>query len=132
MDVMDVVDRMDTTSQVNLFDVHVVHRVHAVALSLLDGFAMPAYSEKIEVECKGEVPVPVAFTWRDQVFHIEKILRSWQDFRFPAGAPRKKTWRLRRHRNYFAVRTAEGRTFEIYLDREATERTWVLYREIQE
>jgi hypothetical protein len=93
---------------------------------------MPAYSEEIEVECEGGVARPVVFTWRGQVFHIEKILRGWQDFRFPAGAPRKKTWRLRRHRNYFAVRTAEGRTFEIYLDRGSAGPTWVLYREIKE
>ncbi len=93
---------------------------------------MPLYSEEIEVQCEGNVAQPISFTWRDEEFHIQSILRSWQDFRFPSGAPRKKTWRLRRHRNYFVVRTHEGRTFEIYLDRGASERTWVLYSEIQE
>ena len=93
---------------------------------------MPLYSEEIKVECAGEVARPASFTWRDQVFHIDKIIRSWQDFRFPAGAPRKKTWRLRRHRNYFVVRTDEGRMFEIYMDRKAAGLTWVLYREVKE
>jgi hypothetical protein len=92
---------------------------------------MPLYSEEIEVECESAMARPVSFVWRGQTFRIEKILRSWQDFRFPAGAPRKRTWRLRRHRNYFTVCTEGGRTFEIYLDRGAAERTWVLYREIE-
>ncbi|UCD57746.1 MAG: hypothetical protein JSV16_01155 [Candidatus Hydrogenedentota bacterium] len=89
------------------------------------------YSEKIKVECKGEPSKPVSFTWRDEEFRIEKILRSWPDWGFPAGAPRRKDWRLRRHRNCFKVRTEGGRVFEIYLDRKASEHTWVLYREFE-
>ena len=92
---------------------------------------MAVYSEVIEVESEGEPRRPVRFTWRGETFVIERILLTWPDYRFPSGAPRKKTWRLRRHRNYFAVRTDTGRTFEIYLDRKGPSPTWVLYREIE-
>jgi len=93
---------------------------------------MQLYSEKIEVECRGEPLKPVSFKWNDKEFRIEKVLRIWQDWGFPPGSPRRKNWRLRRHRTYFKVRTEDGRVFEIYLDRKAPEQTWVLYREIEE
>lgn len=93
---------------------------------------MQVYSEKIEVETEGEPLKPASFIWRKQAFRIERILRSWQDWKFPAGAPRRKTWRLRRHRTYFVVETTEGRTFEIYMDRKPPEPTWILYRELGE
>ena len=88
------------------------------------------YSEEIEVECEGEPSSPVSFMWRGEEFRIEEILRSWHDWGFPAGAPRRKNWRLRRHRNYFKVRAEGGRIFEIYMDRKTPQHTWVLYREI--
>jgi acetone carboxylase gamma subunit len=93
---------------------------------------MQLYSEKIEVECAGEPSKPISFVWHDHEFRIEKVLRIWQDWGFPPGSPRRKSWRLRRHRTCFKVRTEEGRVFEIYLDRKAPEPTWVLYREIEE
>lgn len=88
------------------------------------------YSEKIEVECEGEPARPIAFKFRDETFRIRRILRVWQDWGFPGGAPRKKTWRLRRHRNYFQVETDTGRVFEIYLDRKGPTLEWILYREL--
>jgi len=97
--------------------------------------AMALYSEKISVRCESETEDapsrPVSFVWRDREFRIKKILRSWQDWGFPAGAPRKKAWNLRRHRNYYKVSTECGRTFEIYMDRKTPELTWILYREIE-
>jgi hypothetical protein len=96
---------------------------------------MHLYSERIEVEHKGETEDepsrPVSFVWRDEEFLVESILEVRQDWGFPAGAPPRKTWRLRRHRTYFTVRTACGRTFEIYMDRKTPAATWVLYREIE-
>ena len=92
---------------------------------------MRMYSEKIEVECEGEPSRPVSFRWNDEEFAIEQILRTWQDWGFPRGSPRRKNWRLRRHRNYFRVRTAGDRVFEIYMDRKTPEPTWVLYRELK-
>lgn len=93
---------------------------------------MQLYSEKIEVKCEGELLRPVSFRWSDEEFRIDKILRSWQDWGFPAGSPRRKNWRLRRHRNYFKVRTESGRVFEIYMDRKTSEPTWILYRELDD
>jgi hypothetical protein len=95
---------------------------------------MQLYSEKIIVTCESESEnepsKPISFKWRNEEFRIEKIQKSWQDWGFPAGAPRKKNWRLRRHRNYFRVRTDGGRIFEIYMDRKTPRPAWVLYREL--
>ena len=95
---------------------------------------MTLYSEKISVTCESESDDspsrPVAFTWRKQEFRIAEILSSRQDWGFPAGAPKRKAWNLRRHRNYFKVRTECGRVFEIYMDRKTPELTWALYREL--
>jgi len=96
---------------------------------------MRLYSEKIAVTCESEsedAPLrPVSFKWRNEEFRIEEILKSRQDWGFPAGAPKKKTWILRRHRNYYKVRTECGRVFEIYMDRKTPQHTWVLYRELE-
>jgi hypothetical protein len=91
---------------------------------------MALYSEEIRVVCEGEPLRPVSFTWRDEQFRIATILRSWHDHGFPAGAPRRKNWRMRRHRNYYEVLTEGGRRFEIYLDRKGPALTWILYREL--
>lgn len=95
---------------------------------------MTLYSEKIAVECESEsedAPSrPVSFKWRKQEFRIDEIISGRQDWGFPAGAPKRKVWNLRRHRNYFKVRTECGRLFEIYMDRKTPELTWVLYREL--
>jgi hypothetical protein len=95
---------------------------------------MQLYSETITVIhesfSENEPARPISFTWRGREFRIEKILRTGQDWGFPAGAPRKKTWRLRRHRTYFKVLTESGRIFEIYMDRKTPDPTWVLYREL--
>ena len=97
---------------------------------------MKLYSEIIDVKCESasedEPSQPVSFKWRDCEFRIEEILKGRQDWGFPAGAPKKKTWILRRHRNYFTVRTECGRTFEIYMDRKRPEFKWVLYRELDD
>jgi hypothetical protein len=96
---------------------------------------MQLYSEKITVthesESENEPARPVSFTWQKKKFHIKEIQKNWQDWGFPAGAPRKKTWRLRRHRTYFRVLTECGRTFQIYMDRKTPQPTWVLYRELE-
>ena len=97
---------------------------------------MKLYSETIDVICEStsedEPSKPVSFTWRDEGFHIEEILSGRQDWGFPAGAPKKKTWILRRHRNYYKVRTEGGRIFEIYMDRKTPDLRWILYRELDD
>ena len=89
---------------------------------------MRVYSEKIDVV--HEAGNILSFRWRDEEFQVETILAQHQDWRFPAGAPKKRTWRLRRHRNYYTVRTTNGRVFEIYFDRGAATPQWILYREL--
>jgi len=95
---------------------------------------MTLYSEKIEVKRESDAeddPLrPVSFRWRDQEFQIEEIIADRQDWGFPAGAPRRKAWNLRRHRNYYTVRTTCGRVFEIYMDRKTPQITWILYQEV--
>ena len=97
---------------------------------------MTLYSEKISVTCESEsddAPLrPVAFTWRKQEFRIAEIMSDRQDWGFPAGAPKKKAWNLRRHRNYYKVRSECDRVFEIYMDRKTPKLTWVLYRELDD
>lgn len=97
---------------------------------------MRLYSERIVVTyeegSENEPAKPLSFKWRDEEFRIKKIQRNWQDWGFPAGAPRKKNWRLRRHRNYFKVLTEDERIFEIYMDRKGPVPTWVLYRETKD
>ncbi len=74
-------------------------------------------AQAIEVETAGEVRRPVAFILDGRRYEVEQVLDMWQDTGFGLAAPLKKNWRLRHHRNYYRVRTAEGEVFEIYLER---------------
>lgn len=87
--------------------------------------------ERIEVETSQEEPRPLSFSWRGRDYHIQKIIRSWQDHGFSPAAPRKRSWLLRRHRNVYLVETTGGVRFEIYLDRGAGRRDWYLYRQLK-
>lgn len=86
--------------------------------------------EKIEVEFDVRKGEPVSFIWRNQKFVIKKVLASWQDFGFSSGAPKKKTWRLRKHRNYYKIETDTDEIFEIYLDRTGSKREWIISKKI--
>lgn len=86
--------------------------------------------EKIEVEFDVQKGEPVSFIWRNQKFVIKKVLASWQDFGFSAGAPKKKTWRLRKHRNYYKIETDTDEIFEIYLDRTGSKREWIISKKL--
>ncbi len=57
------------------------------------------------------------FQWQNRKFVIREIIAEWQDYGFSAGAPRKKDWRMRRHRNYYRVETNDGDIYELYHDR---------------
>ena len=86
--------------------------------------------EPVEVELSGEIPQPVSFRWRGQDYTVLEVLQTWSDWHFGEGSHRR-SWRNRRHRNYFRVRTAQGQ-FELYLDRAATVSSdrWILYQEL--
>jgi Family of unknown function (DUF6504) len=86
--------------------------------------------ETVEVERAGDLPEPVRFRWRGESFEILEVQQRWSDWHFGAGSYRK-SWRNRRHRNYYRVRTAEG-VYELYLDRNVPDPAgrWILYQEI--
>jgi hypothetical protein len=88
---------------------------------------------------------PDRFTWQEENFEIVEMLKEWHDYRrrgrmaqnmqpaHAAIAEQRGSWGV--GRDYFRVRTAGGRTFELYYDRapkDAGRRkgAWFLYREI--
>ncbi len=83
--------------------------------------------EAITVEKSTSDGVPISFTWKKKRYAIDAILKAWQDWGFPLDRPpRRQAWRARRHRNCYLVSSGDM-AFEIYRDRDATER-WVLLR----
>lgn len=79
----------------------------------------------------GEPAGPVAFTWKGQEHEVAEILHQWFDWGFGAGTPRR-TWRTRRHRTYYRVRSSDGHTYELYADRGTGSQrpTWYLYQRL--
>ncbi len=76
--------------------------------------------------------VPVSFKWKSREFRVNSVLRQWQDYDF-SPLVHKKTWRTRRHRNYFRVRTDSGADFEMYCDRGTKlddKKHWVMAAEL--
>lgn len=71
---------------------------------------------------------PKSFEWQGKHFAIAQVLEFRQDWSTPAYAPHARGWRSRRHRNYYTVRTADGQVFELYLDRGAGRRDWMLLK----
>ena len=90
---------------------------------------MEFIGEVITVETQGEVKRPARFSWRGRTYRVVRILASWQDYSMPAQVPRPN-WRMRHHRNYYHVQTDTGERFEIYLDRGAKRREWVLLKHL--
>ena len=84
--------------------------------------------EPVSVEPEGAGKAPAQFVWRGQVFHVREILHSWSDWHFGEGS-HTRSWRNRRHRNYFQVRTPRG-DFELYVDRgvRGERSVWILAR----
>lgn len=88
------------------------------------------YSEPIDVIFESRPGPPQAFIWRGEKHVIASVEAEWQDHGIGTVNPRHGNWRLRRHRNYYRVRTVEGRVFEFYLDRGGSRHRWILYREL--
>jgi len=74
-------------------------------------------SRAIEVIRDEKTNDPVSFIWNDREYKITAIIAAWPDWGFSAGAPKRKSWRMRRHRNFYRVETAAGEVFELYHDR---------------
>jgi len=89
---------------------------------------------------------PDGFVWRDETFTVSSKLKEWHDYgrrgrmahnMRPAhleAARRRGSWGV--GRDYYRVRTAGGRVFELYYDRapgDAGDRggSWFLYRELE-
>jgi hypothetical protein len=75
--------------------------------------------KKIDVVTKGgdyEAKIPASFKFDGREYIITEVLETWPDFGFAPGET-SKTWRTRRHRSYYRVKTAEGEIYEIYFDR---------------
>lgn len=77
-------------------------------------------------------PEPVRFSWRDRTLEVREILQAWSDWNFGAGS-HTRSWRNRRHRNYYRVRTDEG-LFELYADRgiRGEIRKWILVQQLED
>ena len=90
---------------------------------------------------------PNRFTWREDQFEIVEMLAEWHDYRrrgrmernmspdHAATAKRRGSWGV--GKDYYRVRTAVGRIFDIYYDRaplDAGRRkgAWFLDRELVE
>ncbi|MFM8321076.1 MAG: DUF6504 family protein [Chloroflexota bacterium] len=90
---------------------------------------------------------PDRFTWRGQVYPVAEVLMEWHDYQrrgrmarnmqpqHAAAAARRGSWGV--GRDYYRVRTGDGRFFEIYYDRapiNADRRTsgWFVDRELGE
>ena len=74
------------------------------------------FGKIIKVQQHEETRAPVSFALDGEQHDIQDVMVSWQDFGMPNDG-RKHTWRQRRHRNYFRVRTTKGETYELYYDR---------------
>ena len=88
--------------------------------------------EPVSVDPPGAGTPPSRFVWRDQVYDVQEILHSWSDWGFGEGS-HTRSWRNRRHRNYFQVRTQQG-DFELYVDRgvRGERSVWILSRTLDE
>jgi len=71
---------------------------------------------------------PVRFRFQKKEHRVVEILDQWQDYGHSPAAV-KRTWRNRRHRNYYELRTASGLHALIYFDRGVkadSPRSWVI------
>jgi hypothetical protein len=90
---------------------------------------------------------PDRFVWRGETYRVAETLKEWHDYRrrgrmarnmrptHQEAAERRGSWGV--GRDYYRVRTAAGRVFDLYYDRapgSAGDRrgVWVLYREMDE
>lgn len=88
---------------------------------------------------------PDAFSWDGQRFDIVAVLAEWHDYdkRRERDTTRRSQGQLtRKHgswglgRDFYRVRTEDGRVFDLYYDRSPMGADdigrWVLYRELEE
>ena len=88
---------------------------------------------------------PDRFTWRDVTYQIVELLSEWHDYRrrgrmarnmqpvHAEVASHRGSWGV--GQDYYRVRTAAGRVFDLYYDRapqdvDRRKGSWFLYREL--
>lgn len=112
--------------------------LHFIAESITVEFAEPPTFEK-------KPGCPQAFTWRGQQFEVAELISEWHDYsrrgrmagnmrpEHARTAARRGSWGV--GQDYFRVRTACGRFFDLYYDRapksvDERKGAWFLYREL--
>ena len=96
------------------------------------GSEMPGQfvDEPIHVTTEPELGQPVRFDWRGATYDVVEILMQWSDWGFSPAVSRR-TWRTRRHRNYYRIKVKDGSVYEIYLDRsDADRKRWFLFQRL--
>ncbi|HHY35772.1 MAG TPA: hypothetical protein GX510_09140 [Firmicutes bacterium] len=83
---------------------------------------------KVEYSQEPGYKRPLTLSWDGQEAAVSEVISRWDDWGFGATPPKRRHWWQRRHRTYYRVKTADGRTFELYYDR--SRREWFLTREI--
>ncbi|MGH2537953.1 MAG: DUF6504 family protein [Candidatus Promineifilaceae bacterium] len=88
---------------------------------------------------------PDRFVWREERFEVEALLDEWHDYRrrgrmaqnmrpaHAAAAEQRGSWGV--GRDFYRLRTAGGRVFELYYDRapqgiDRRKGAWFLFREL--
>lgn len=86
-------------------------------------------SQEIEVERDSVSGELLSFSWNGQKYTISETIAAWSDWGFAGGSPRRKNWRMRRHRNCYRVETTDGAVYELYHDRGVSlaEGKWILH-----
>jgi hypothetical protein len=79
---------------------------------------------EVEVRFAVRPGPPTSFVWEGKEFGIAEILEQRRTLDF------QRAWRRRRHRDWYKVRTTDGRIFELYLHRGPGRPYWVLLREL--
>ena len=59
----------------------------------------------------------MSFAWGDRRYTVREVVAVWPDWGFSAGAPKRKNWRMRRHRTCYRVETTDGALYDLYHDR---------------
>ncbi|MGB9757531.1 MAG: DUF6504 family protein [Candidatus Bipolaricaulaceae bacterium] len=80
---------------------------------------------EVEVKFAQKPGPPTSFLWEGREHKIVEILEHRRVLDF------KRAWWQRRHRDWYKVRTAEGRIFELYFHRGPGRPYWVLLRELE-
>lgn len=71
----------------------------------------------IAVVTTGEVRVPASFVLDGREYQVAEVLSEWPDYGYGSIPLQRRHWWQRRHRNYYLLRTGEGRVFEVYHER---------------